>query len=73
MPEIPDQLPLPHADDPALAAAIGAVGDITKDHVDMVTAYENRDMEALRLIIVEHNDHAKATMRAGIEKVGSKS
>jgi hypothetical protein len=29
-------------------------------------------MEALRLIIVEHNDHAKATMRAGIEKPASK-
>jgi len=56
-----------------LTPTVDLVGDITKDHVDMVTAYENRDMEALRLIIVEHNDHAKATMRAGIEKVGSKS
>jgi hypothetical protein len=39
----------------------------------MVAAYERDDIEALRRLIVEHNDHAKATMRSGIEKVGSKS
>ena len=55
-----------------LTPTVDLVGDITKDHVDMVGAYERGDMEALRLIIVEHNDHAKATMRAGIEKSASK-
>ena len=55
-----------------LTPTIDLVGDITKDHIDMVGAYERGDMEALRLIIVEHNDHAKATMRAGIEKPASK-
>ena len=56
-----------------LNPSVELIGDITQDHVDMVAAYERDDIESLRALIVEHNDHAKATMRAGIEKVGSKS
>ena len=56
-----------------LNPSVELIGDITQDHVDMVAAYERDDIESLRGLIVEHNDHAKATMRAGIEKVGSKS
>ena len=55
-----------------LNPSVELIGDITQDHVDMVAAYERDDIEALRALIVEHNDHAKATMRAGIEKAGSK-
>ena len=53
-----------------LTPSVELVGDIAKDHVDIVDAYERHDFEALRHIIVEHTDHAKATMRAGIEKPG---
>lgn len=56
-----------------LTPSIDLVGDITQDHVDMVEAFAVGDMERLRRIIVDHNDHAKATMRAGIEKPGSKA
>ena len=51
-----------------LTPSVDLVGDITQDHVDMVDAFEREDIDALRGLIVEHNDHAKATMRAGIEK-----
>jgi benzoate/toluate 1,2-dioxygenase reductase subunit len=53
-----------------LTPSVDLVGDITQDHVDIVSAYEKGDAEALRVLIVEHNEHAKATMRAGIEKTG---
>ena len=54
-----------------LTPSVDVVGDITQDHIDIVDAFESGDIEALRRIIVEHTDHAKATMRAGIEKPGS--
>ena len=53
-----------------LTPSVDLVGDITQDHIDIVQAFERGDFEALRGIIAEHNDHAKATMRAGIEKPG---
>ena len=53
-----------------LTPSVELVGDITKDHLDIVDAFERGDFEALRRIIAEHTDHAKATMRAGIEKPG---
>ena len=53
-----------------LTPTVDLVGDITKDHIDIVAAYERGDIEGLRTILVEHNEHAKATMRAGIEKPG---
>jgi len=53
-----------------LTPSVDLVGDITRDHLDIVDAFGRADFEALRRIIAEHNDHAKATMRAGIEKPG---
>jgi benzoate/toluate 1,2-dioxygenase reductase component len=53
-----------------LTPSVDLVGDITRDHIDIVGAFERSDFEALRRILSEHNDHAKATMRAGIEKPG---
>ena len=54
-----------------LTPSVDLVGNITQDHIDIVEAFENADFESLRRILGEHNDHAKATMRAGIEKPGS--
>ena len=51
-----------------LTPSVDVVGDIAKDHVDIVEAYERGDFEVLRRLIVEHTAPAKATMRAGIEK-----
>jgi len=56
-----------------LTPSVDVVGDIAKDHIDIVDAFERRDLNALRSIIAEHTDHAKATMRVGIEKSGSKA
>jgi NAD(P)H-flavin reductase/ferredoxin len=53
-----------------LTPTVGLVGDITQDHIQIVDAFESGDFGALRQVIAEHNDHAKATMRAGIEKPG---
>jgi hypothetical protein len=53
-----------------LTPSVDVVGDITQDHIKIVDAFESGDFEALRRILAEHTDHAKATMRAGIEKPG---
>ena len=53
----------------ALAPGVDVVGDVVQDHRDLVDAYERGDVAAARDIIVSHTEHAKATMRAGIEKV----
>jgi benzoate/toluate 1,2-dioxygenase reductase component len=53
-----------------LTPSVELVGDIAQDHVDIVDAFERGDFDALRHLIAEHTDHAKATMRAGIEKPG---
>jgi benzoate/toluate 1,2-dioxygenase reductase subunit len=54
-----------------LTPSVNLVGDTTKEHIDIVDAFERGDFEALRRVIAEHTDQAKATMRAGIEKPGS--
>ncbi len=47
------------------------VGDITRDHRDIVDAFATGDFGRLRGMLTEHNEHAKLTMRAGIEQAGS--
>ncbi len=56
-----------------LTLSTGLVGDITQDHRDIVDAFEKGDFERLRAVMVEHNEHAKLTMKAGIESAGSKA
>ena len=53
-----------------LTPSVDVVGDIAQDHIEIVDAFERGDFEALRRIVAEHTEHAKATMRAGIEKPG---
>jgi benzoate/toluate 1,2-dioxygenase reductase subunit len=52
----------------ALAPGVDVTGDIVQDHRDLVAAFERGDLAAARDIVVSHSEHAKATMRAGIEK-----
>jgi DNA-binding GntR family transcriptional regulator len=52
----------------ALTPDVDVVGDIIQDHLDLVAAYERGDLAAARDLIAAHSEHAKATMRAGIEK-----
>ena len=56
-----------------LTLSTGLVGDITQDHRDIVDAFEKGDFERLRAVMVEHNEHAKLTMKAGIESAGNKA
>ena len=51
-----------------LTLTVGLVGDITHDHREIVDAFEKGDFARLRAVMVEHNEHAKPTMRAGIER-----
>jgi len=55
----------------ALAPGVDVIGDIVQDHRDLVAAYERGDLTAARDLVVSHTEHAKATMRAGIEKGGA--
>jgi benzoate/toluate 1,2-dioxygenase reductase component len=52
----------------ALSPTVDVIGDIGKDHLDLVAAYESGDLAAARDIIVAHSEHAKATMLAGIDQ-----
>jgi NAD(P)H-flavin reductase/ferredoxin len=54
----------------ALTAGVDVVGDVVQDHRDLVAAYERGDVAAARDLVISHTEHAKATMRAGIEKAG---
>ena len=55
----------------ALTPSVELAADIAQDHRDMVDAFERGDIDAARTAIVAHTEHAKATMRAGIEKAGA--
>jgi NAD(P)H-flavin reductase/ferredoxin len=55
----------------ALTPAVDVIGDIGQDHLDLVAAYARGDLPAARDIIVAHSEHAKATMKAGIERTGA--
>jgi len=52
----------------ALAPGVDVIGDIVQDHRDLVDAFQRGDVATARDIVVSHTEHAKATMRAGIEK-----
>jgi NAD(P)H-flavin reductase/ferredoxin len=52
----------------ALVPGVDVIGDIVEDHLDLVTSFERGDLAAARDLVVSHTEHAKATMRAGIEK-----
>ena len=43
---------------------------LIQDHFDLVDAYERADLPAAKSIITTHNEHAKATQRAAILRLG---
>jgi len=45
---------------------------LVSDHFDLVDALERRDLAAVRRVLTAHNDHAKATQRAGILRLGGR-
>jgi len=54
-----------------LSPSVELVGDITQDHLDIVDCFEKGDLDRLRTVMADHNEHAKSTMRAGIEAASS--
>jgi benzoate/toluate 1,2-dioxygenase reductase subunit len=54
-----------------LSPSVALAGDITQDHLDIVDCFANGDLDRLRTVMAEHNEHAKSTMRAGIEAASS--
>jgi benzoate/toluate 1,2-dioxygenase reductase component len=54
-----------------LSPTVELAGDITQDHRDIVDTFEKGDLARLLAVMAEHNEHAKATMRAGIERAGA--
>jgi NAD(P)H-flavin reductase/ferredoxin len=52
----------------ALRPQLTASGQITQDHLDLVSAFERNDLQAAQRILMEHTERSKETMRAGIEQ-----
>jgi benzoate/toluate 1,2-dioxygenase reductase subunit len=55
----------------ALRPRLAASQKITLDHLDLVSAFERGDLSAAQLILTEHTERSKETMRAGIAQAGS--
>jgi flavin reductase (DIM6/NTAB) family NADH-FMN oxidoreductase RutF len=65
-----DQLSLPDLMARALSTEIDVSDHLIDDHRQLVDAYRRADLSAAKRIIIDHNDRAKATQRAGIERAG---
>jgi flavin reductase (DIM6/NTAB) family NADH-FMN oxidoreductase RutF/DNA-binding FadR family transcriptional regulator len=65
-----DQLSLPDLMARALSTEIDVSDHLIDDHRRLVDAYRRADLAAAKQIITEHNERAKATQRAGIERAG---
>jgi len=64
------QLSLPDLMARALSTEIEVSDTLVADHLALVDAYERGDLAAAKSIITAHNERAKATQRAGIERAG---
>jgi flavin reductase (DIM6/NTAB) family NADH-FMN oxidoreductase RutF/DNA-binding GntR family transcriptional regulator len=67
-----ERLSLPEVMIRALTAGLPVSPHLADDHLALVDAYEHRDLAAVKQIVVTHNERAKATQRAGIERAGGR-
>jgi len=65
-----DQLSLPDLMARALSTDVDVSDHLVEDHRRLVDAYRRADLAAAKQIIIDHNERAKATQRAGIERAG---
>ena len=65
-----EQLSLPDLMAQALPSEADTDPHLITDHFDLVEALERADLPAVRRVLTEHNERAKATQRAGIERRG---
>ncbi|MGK5683440.1 flavin reductase [Actinoplanes sp. URMC 104] len=61
-----EHLSLPDVMARALPPGSGADPHLVRDHFELVDALERADLPAVRRVLTAHNEHAKATQRAGI-------
>jgi len=54
----------------ALTPEVAVSPHLVQDHLELVDAYERADLDAVKRVITAHNERAKATQRAGIERAG---
>jgi flavin reductase (DIM6/NTAB) family NADH-FMN oxidoreductase RutF/DNA-binding GntR family transcriptional regulator len=64
------QLSIPELMTRALSGEVAAGPELIEDHRRLVDAYERADLDEVKRIVREHNERAKATQRAGIERAG---
>jgi len=65
-----DHLSLPDLMSRALTSDVEVSEHLINDHRQLVDAYDRADLAAAKKVIAEHNERAKATQRAGIERTG---
>jgi 4-nitrophenol 2-monooxygenase / 4-nitrocatechol 4-monooxygenase, reductase component len=64
------QLSIPELMLRALSGEAMAGPELVADHRALVDAFERADHDGVRSVVREHNERAKATQRAGIERAG---
>jgi flavin reductase (DIM6/NTAB) family NADH-FMN oxidoreductase RutF/DNA-binding FadR family transcriptional regulator len=67
-----DRLSLPELMSRVLTPEVEVSAHLLDDHRELVDAYERADLIAVKQIITVHNERAKATQRAGIERAGGR-
>lgn len=67
-----EQLSLPDLMARALPGETDTDPHLVADHFDLVESLERADLPAVRRVLTAHNERAKATQRAGIERRGGR-
>ena len=67
-----EQLSVPDLMAQALPHDLPGDPHLVTDHVDLIDALERADLPAVRRVLTSHNERAKATQRAGIERHGGR-
>jgi len=65
-----EQLSLPELMAQALPPDVAAGPHLVTDHFELIDALGRADLPAVRRVMIAHNEHAKATQRAGIMRAG---
>jgi 4-nitrophenol 2-monooxygenase / 4-nitrocatechol 4-monooxygenase, reductase component len=67
-----EQLSLPDVMARALPQEMDADPHLVDDHFELIDALERHDLAAVRRVMTSHNEHAKATQRAGMQRLGGR-
>jgi 4-nitrophenol 2-monooxygenase / 4-nitrocatechol 4-monooxygenase, reductase component len=67
-----EQLSVPDLMAQALPTDVDVDPHLASEHVDLIDALERRDLASVKQVMTSHNEHAKATQRAGILRAGGR-